>query len=184
MIIGTPHYMAPEQAKGGTVDGRADQYSLAVVGYRMITGELPYTGDSVHTILYKHIFEEMPRISTKRSLVPEFLSLAIARALSKEPGQRFGTMEEFATAVWPSSPSRRRSLASARKHTPPLRRLRRPNATRMHHRGDERSDDTDSARRVEARDGEEETLERRYGGWRAGGRRGRRRRVSRTGQEE
>jgi len=104
MIIGTPHYMAPEQAKGGTVDGRADQYSLAVVGYRMITGELPYTGDSVHTILYKHIFEEMPRISTKRSLVPEFLSLAIARALSKEPGQRFATMEEFATAVWPEQP--------------------------------------------------------------------------------
>src|SRR5260221_8077389 len=63
MIIGTPHYMAPEQAKGGTVDGRADQYSLGVVGYRMLTGELPYSGDSVHTILYKHIFEEMPRIS-------------------------------------------------------------------------------------------------------------------------
>src|SRR5882724_9994698 len=104
MIIGTPHYMAPEQAKGGTVDGRADQYSLAVVGYRMITGELPYTGDSVHTILYKHIFEEMPRISAKRAQVPEFLSVAIARALSKEPDQRFGTMEEFATAVWPEQP--------------------------------------------------------------------------------
>jgi serine/threonine-protein kinase len=104
MIIGTPHYMAPEQAKGGVVDGRADQYSLAVVGYRMITGELPYTGDSVHTILYKHIFEEMPRISTKRQLVPEFLSLAIGRAMSKEPDQRFATMEEFATAVWPEQP--------------------------------------------------------------------------------
>src|SRR5437899_12904145 len=49
MIIGTPHYIAPEQAKGGTVDGRADEYSLGVVAYRMITGELPYTGDSVHT---------------------------------------------------------------------------------------------------------------------------------------
>ena len=104
MIIGTPHYMAPEQAKGGVVDGRADQYSLAVVGYRMITGELPYTGDSVHTILYKHIFEEMPRISAKRELVPEFLSLAIGRAMSKEPDQRFATMEEFATAVWPEQP--------------------------------------------------------------------------------
>jgi serine/threonine-protein kinase len=104
MIIGTPHYMAPEQAKGGTVDGRADEYSLAVVAYRMITGELPYTGDSVHTILYKHIFEEVPSAAVKRSDAPQFLTAAISRALAKEPGQRFATMEEFATAVWPEQP--------------------------------------------------------------------------------
>src|SRR5205814_8990136 len=66
MIIGTPHYMAPEQGKGGAVDGRADQYSLGVVGYRMITAELPFGGDSVHTIIYKHIYEEPPLASTKR----------------------------------------------------------------------------------------------------------------------
>ena len=104
MIIGTPHYMAPEQAKGSTVDGRADQYSLGVVAYRMLTAELPYTGDSVHTILYKHIFEEVPRASAKRSDTPEFLVSAISRALSKEPDQRFPTMEEFATGVWPEQP--------------------------------------------------------------------------------
>src|SRR6266511_3401940 len=104
MIIGTPHYMAPEQAKGAVVDGRADQYSLGVVGYRMVTGELPYVGDSVHTILYKHIFEEVPRVSTKRADTPEFLVAALSRALSKEPGQRFPTMEEFATGVWPEQP--------------------------------------------------------------------------------
>src|SRR5207244_13467822 len=63
MIIGTPHYMAPEQGKGGAVDGRADQYSLGVVGYRMITAELPFSGDSVHTIIYKHIYEEPPLAS-------------------------------------------------------------------------------------------------------------------------
>ena len=104
MIIGTPHYMAPEQAKGGAVDGRADQYSLGVVAYRMVTGELPYTGDSVHTILYKHIFEEVPRMSGKRVGTPEFLSVAISRALAKEPDQRYPTMEEFATGVWPEQP--------------------------------------------------------------------------------
>jgi len=104
MIIGTPHYMAPEQAKGQTVDGRADQYSLGIVGYRMLTSELPFSGDSVHTILYKHIFEEVPLAKTRRADVPDFLSTAIARALSKEPEQRFPTMEEFATAVWPEQP--------------------------------------------------------------------------------
>jgi len=104
MIIGTPHYMAPEQAKGQTVDGRADQYSLGIVGYRMLTSELPFSGDSVHTILYKHIFEEVPLAKTRRADVPDFLSTAIARALSKEPEQRFPTMEQFATAVWPEQP--------------------------------------------------------------------------------
>ncbi|HET7790107.1 MAG TPA: protein kinase [Gemmatimonadales bacterium] len=104
MIIGTPHYMAPEQAKGQQVDGRADQYSLGVVGYRMITGALPFSGDSVHTILYKHIFEEAPRIRDTRKDLPEFLSAAVSRALSKEPEQRYATMEDFATAVWPEQP--------------------------------------------------------------------------------
>ncbi|HEX9705320.1 MAG TPA: protein kinase [Gemmatimonadales bacterium] len=102
MIIGTPHYMAPEQAKGAHVDGRADQYSLGVVAYRMITRELPFSGDSVHTILYKHIFEEPQRAT--RTDIPEFITAAIARALAKEPDQRFGSMEEFATAVWPEQP--------------------------------------------------------------------------------
>lgn len=104
MIIGTPHYMAPEQAKGAPVDGRADQYSMGIVGYRMITSELPFSGDSVHTILYKHIFEEAPPASAKRPDVPAFLSTAMARALSKDPDLRFPTMEDFATAVWPEQP--------------------------------------------------------------------------------
>jgi len=121
MIIGTPHYMAPEQAKGSTVDGRADEYSLGVVGYRMITGELPYTGDSVHTILYKHIFEEVPSAAAKRSDAPPFLAAAISRALSKEPDQRFATMEEFATAVWPEQP-----VAAPRKSGTAGKAPRRP----------------------------------------------------------
>jgi serine/threonine protein kinase len=121
MIIGTPHYMAPEQAKGGTVDGRADEYSLGVVAYRMITGELPYTGDSVHTILYKHIFEEVPSVAAKRSDAPQFLTVAISRSLSKEPDQRFATMEEFATGVWPEQP-----VAAPRKSGSPSKAPRRP----------------------------------------------------------
>ena len=104
MIIGTPHYMAPEQAKGQPVDGRADQYSMGVVGYRMITQQLPFSGDSVHTILYKHIFEQAPRTSSIRQDMPPHLSEAISRALAKEPDQRYATMEEFATAVWPEQP--------------------------------------------------------------------------------
>jgi len=118
MIIGTPHYMAPEQGKGAAVDGRADQYSLGVVGYRMITAELPFAGDSVHTIIYKHIYEEPPLASTKRPGIPPSLTVAISRALVKEPDLRFPTMEDFATAVWPeqpvASPGRPRTAARPR----------------------------------------------------------------------
>jgi serine/threonine-protein kinase len=104
MIIGTPHYMAPEQAKGQPVDGRADQYSLGVVAYRLLAGSLPFSGDSVHTILYKHIFEEAPRVSALRKDIPRFLTDPIQRALSKDPAERFPTMEHFATAIWPEQP--------------------------------------------------------------------------------
>ena len=121
MIIGTPHYMSPEQGKGAPVDGRADQYSLGVVGYRMITAELPFNGDSVHTIIYKHIYEAPPLASAKRPGIPGSLTMAISRALAKEPEQRFATMEDFATAVWPeqpvAAPAKGRSAARARPRT-------------------------------------------------------------------
>jgi len=124
MIIGTPHYMAPEQAKGQQVDGRADQYSMGVVGYRMITGQLPFGGDSVHTILYKHIFEPAPRTSSIRQDMPPHLSEAISRALAKEVDQRYATMEDFATAVWPEQPvtaPTKGAKASSTSRRPPPR---------------------------------------------------------------
>jgi len=97
-IIGTPHYMAPEQAKGLAVDGRADQYALAVVGHQILTGKQPFDG-AAHSILYKHVFEAPPRVLELRPEVPRDLCAALERALAKEPDQRFTTMEEFATAV-------------------------------------------------------------------------------------
>ena len=97
-IIGTPHYMAPEQAKGQEVDGRADQYSLGVVGHQLLTGKQPFDGSS-HSILYKHVFEPPPRIFEARPDAPADLCAALDRALSKEPEKRFASMEEFATAV-------------------------------------------------------------------------------------
>jgi serine/threonine protein kinase len=97
-IIGTPHYMAPEQAKGLEVDGRADQYSLGVVGHHMLTGKQPFDGSS-HSILYKHVFEQPPRIFEARPETPADLCAALDRALSKEPQRRFPSMEDFAAAV-------------------------------------------------------------------------------------
>ncbi len=97
-IIGTPHYMAPEQAKGLEVDGRADQYALAIVGHQILTGKQPFDG-SAHSILYKHVFEPPPPMLATRPDVPRDISAALERALSKDPEQRFPTMEDFAAAL-------------------------------------------------------------------------------------
>jgi hypothetical protein len=98
-IVGTPHYMSPEQAKGIDLDGRSDQYSLALVGYQMLTGKVPFDSDSPHVVLLKHISELLPPVVTVRPDVPAHISEALARALAKEPGERFATMEEFAGAL-------------------------------------------------------------------------------------
>jgi predicted Ser/Thr protein kinase len=97
-IIGTPHYMAPEQARGQEVDGRADQYALAIVGHRVLTGKLPFDGPA-HSILYQQVFEQPPTVLDRRPDTPADLRLALDRALAKDSQARFKTMEEFATAV-------------------------------------------------------------------------------------
>jgi tRNA A-37 threonylcarbamoyl transferase component Bud32 len=97
-IIGTPHYMAPEQAKGREVDGRTDQYALAIVGHRALTGKLPFEGDA-HSILYQQVFEPPPSVLDRRPDTPPDLRLALDRALAKDSRARFPTMEEFAASV-------------------------------------------------------------------------------------
>ncbi|HUF25341.1 MAG TPA: protein kinase [Gemmatimonadaceae bacterium] len=99
MIIGTPHYMAPEQALGTGVDGRADQYALAVVAYEMLARQCPFTGDSAHTIIYKHIHEPPRSVASLRPDLPPHIVETIAIALAKDPKDRFATMEDFARAI-------------------------------------------------------------------------------------
>jgi tRNA A-37 threonylcarbamoyl transferase component Bud32 len=97
-IIGTPQYMSPEQAKGRAVDGRTDQYALAMVGYRALTGKLPFEGDA-HSVLYQQVHEPPPSLVERRSDIPADLRIAIERGLAKEPKSRFQNMDEFAAWV-------------------------------------------------------------------------------------
>jgi serine/threonine protein kinase len=130
MIIGTPHYMAPEQATGREVDGRADQYSLAVLGHQLFTGKLLFSGDSAHTIIYRHVSEEPPRVASLRRDVPPAADAALHRALRKQPDERFATMEAFAKALRgeavpgaaPALPSTRVLNAATVRMTQPARR--------------------------------------------------------------
>jgi serine/threonine-protein kinase len=98
-VVGTPHYMAPEHALGQAVDGRTDQYALAVVGFEMLTGQVPFDDDTPPAIIHLHINTAAPRLSSLRPDAPPHLAAAIARAMSKAQSNRFQTMEEFAAAV-------------------------------------------------------------------------------------
>ncbi|HEX6050184.1 MAG TPA: protein kinase [Gemmatimonadaceae bacterium] len=115
MIIGTPYYMSPEQATGRAVDGRSDQYSLAVLGHQLLTGKLLFSGDSAHTIIYRHVSEQPARVASLRPEVPAAVDEALDRALRKEPDERFATMEDFARAL------RSEMLAATAPLTPPTR---------------------------------------------------------------
>jgi serine/threonine-protein kinase len=91
--------MAPEHALGQTVDGRTDQYALAIVGFQMLTGQVPFDDETPHAIIHLHINEAPPRLATLRPDVPAHLAAAIARGMMKSPAHRFATMEEFAAAL-------------------------------------------------------------------------------------
>ena len=98
-VLGTPQYLAPEQALGTSVDGRADQYALAIVGFEMLAGYVPFDDETPHAIIHRHINEAAPALSALRPDVPQHVSAAIARALSKAPSHRFATMDDFARAL-------------------------------------------------------------------------------------
>jgi serine/threonine-protein kinase len=100
IIVGTPQYMSPEQACGDkTIDARTDQYSLAVVGYRMLSGALPFDGESTRAVLYKQLVAEATPLAEKVPDVPTALAAAIGRAMQKEPSDRFDDMSGLAEAL-------------------------------------------------------------------------------------
>jgi serine/threonine-protein kinase len=88
-ILGTPNYMAPEQARGGAVDGRADLFSLGCVLYECLTGRKPFVGDSVTAILLKVLTEPPPSVDFEALKLPRPLEEVLRRALAKDPAERY-----------------------------------------------------------------------------------------------
>src|SRR6202049_5252469 len=98
-VMGTPSYMSAEQAKGKPVDGRSDIFSLGVILYDLMTGEKPFPGQNITTVIYKIINEEpIPPRSLDSSIHPG-LSAVISRALSKDPAARYQSCHELLTAL-------------------------------------------------------------------------------------
>ncbi|MFJ9416858.1 protein kinase [Streptomyces sp. NPDC101227] len=93
MVVGTPQYLSPEQALGRGVDARSDLYSVGVMLFELLTGQLPFDADSPLAIAYAHVQEEPPVPSSINRSLPPAVDALVARALKKNPNERFPTSE-------------------------------------------------------------------------------------------
>ncbi|MFN7998165.1 MAG: protein kinase [Bryobacteraceae bacterium] len=98
-IVGTPHYMAPEQVQGLPVDGRADQFSFAVIVFEMLTGEKPFTGEQLTTVVYKIVAEEPAPPHRLNSTLNQGITNVLRKALTKKPESRYATCLQFIEAL-------------------------------------------------------------------------------------
>ena len=99
MIMGTPAYMPPEQARGERVDQRADIYAVGAILYRALTGQLPFDRSDASAIVLAVLTQEPPRPRSIDPSIPEHLEAVIQRAMAKDPSERFASMDELSEAL-------------------------------------------------------------------------------------
>ena len=105
-IMGTAHFMSPEQAAGATVDGRGDIYALGVVGYLSVSGRLPFEASDVPALLVRQAAEPATSVMRAAPGLPPALGAAIDRCLTRDPAGRFADGEALAEALAPASDAR------------------------------------------------------------------------------
>ncbi|WP_051471110.1 Stk1 family PASTA domain-containing Ser/Thr kinase [Patulibacter minatonensis] len=99
MIVGTAHYLSPEQASGQPITPSADLYAVGVVLFEMLTGRMPFDGDQPVAIALKHVNEDPPALSIVNPEIPADLEYVVLKAMSKQPEDRFEDAEEFVAAL-------------------------------------------------------------------------------------
>ncbi|MGQ0712809.1 MAG: serine/threonine-protein kinase [Gemmatimonadaceae bacterium] len=113
VAIGTPAFMSPEQAAGDKeIDGRSDLYSLGIVAYQMLTGELPFSAGSTASMLMKHLTERAVPVEQERPEVPPDFAATVMTLLEKEPERRFPSASSFVLML---------DTASTAPYVPPVR---------------------------------------------------------------
>src|SRR5204862_7192270 len=98
-VLGTSDYIAPEQARGSRATVQTDVYSLGIVLYELLTGELPFRGENFVAVAMQHINQPVPSVRDARPDVSPRLDAAIQRAMAKDPRRRFSSMDEFAAEL-------------------------------------------------------------------------------------
>ena len=116
-VVGTALYLAPEQATGRTVDGRADLYAAGCLLFELLTGRPPFTGDTPLAVAYQHVREEPPAPSDVDPDLPPAFDPVVLRALRKDPEDRFPTGTAFLAALEEAAAH---PHAGPGRHTPPL----------------------------------------------------------------
>jgi serine/threonine-protein kinase len=114
--IGTPEYMAPEQAEGQPADGRTDIYALGIVLYEMLTGQVPFSTPTPMATLYKQVHDPPPPLRQINTAVPPWLEMVVDKALAKRPQDRYRQASELAQAL------RQHRVPSATRPIPPPHR--------------------------------------------------------------
>jgi serine/threonine-protein kinase len=99
VMMGTPNYMSPEQVQGHSVDGRADQFSLAVIAYEMLTGEKPFLADQLPALLFRIVREDPVAPQRLNPTVGPQVEMVLKKALAKSASDRYGTCLEFVDAL-------------------------------------------------------------------------------------
>lgn len=97
--VGTPDYMAPEQVQGKRGDARTDIYALGAIGYELLCGEPPYTGDNPLAVMSQHLYGTIRPLTAINPAVPAALDAVIQKALARQPDDRYQTAEEFRQAL-------------------------------------------------------------------------------------
>jgi serine/threonine protein kinase len=131
MMIGTPHYMSPEQARSQEVDERADQFALAAIAYELLSGELAFAGDNVPAVVYQVVHGQPPRLAGGGWISPA-VDGVLLKGMAKWPGERYPSVTEFAAAFAEAARGLEEGVA-LRKPRPPAattRRNERPQTTR------------------------------------------------------
>jgi serine/threonine protein kinase len=99
MLMGTPSYMSPEQIEAKAVDGRSDQFALAVLAYELLTGSRPFQADSMPTVAHLIVYGPRPSAHARNSALPAGIDQVLERAWNRFPDQRFPNCVEFTTAL-------------------------------------------------------------------------------------
>jgi eukaryotic-like serine/threonine-protein kinase len=95
VIVGTPFYMSPEQARGETLDVRSDLYSLGITYFHMVTGQIPFDGDNVISVLMQHISGDRPNPSDVNPAVPRLIDKVILKMIEPDPADRFRSFADL-----------------------------------------------------------------------------------------